>query len=79
MKMIAPPKGVTRKFDKIPENKGEELFDCEQDGMAMYLNIQRQYVKARGGWLQKGTKKSKNVSVRWNKKNKKNIETRLTS
>ena len=31
MKMITPPKGVKRKFDKIPEDEDEELFDCEGD------------------------------------------------
>ena len=31
MKMITPPKGVKRKFDKIPEDESEDLYDCEGD------------------------------------------------
>ena len=31
IKMITPSKGVKRKFDNIPEDEGEELFDCEWD------------------------------------------------
>ena len=31
MGMITPPKGVKRKFNKIPEDEVEELFDCKGD------------------------------------------------
>ena len=30
MKMTTPPKSVNFKVDKIPEDEGEELFDCKE-------------------------------------------------
>ena len=35
--MITPPKGVTRKFDKISEDEDEELFDCEGDEIGVAI------------------------------------------